>query len=212
MNQQFFNIGMNINLENSHSRHSNNASTNDFEGAKVEEQQQTVLNVMYENTDNDDGSNNNNNDKKDGDENNVEASEEHVFSSQLDSFEMDHIALQVRSKYHYLKSKCIIETILTNKSFSFFQSDTEIDIGLVASDSTSMVSILPRTAKEHRLSASVTTEDAQDREESGKSSIQTVVFISQENLSRKEDATTELEGVNEDAIRKQCVMSPMLLT
>ncbi|XP_029032628.2 zinc finger protein 236-like isoform X2 [Osmia bicornis bicornis] len=188
LNQQFFNIGMNINLENSHSRHSNNANPNDFEGAKgIEEEQQTVLNVMYENTDNDNTSNNNNNDKKDeGNDSNVEPSEEHVFSSQLDSFEMDHIALQ---------------------------SDTEIDIGLVASDSTSMVSILPRTAKEHRLSTSVTTsEDAQDRDDSGKTSIQTVVFISQENLSRKEDATTELEGVNEDDIRKQCVMSPMLLT
>ncbi|XP_012134539.1 uncharacterized protein LOC100876151 [Megachile rotundata] len=120
LNQQFFNIGMNITLGNN-SRNSNDVSTNDFDSTK--QQRQTVLNVMYENNGNDTSNNTNNN--NDGGNNGVEPSAERVFSSQLDSFEIDHIALQ---------------------------SDTEIDIGLDTNDSTSMTNILPRTVKEDRLS------------------------------------------------------------
>lgn len=86
LNQQFFNIGMNLNLGSNQSRNSNNTNTNDFDHMK---EQQPVMNVIYENN-NSDNSNSN-----------VETSREHVFSSQLDSFEMDHIALQVRQKKKY---------------------------------------------------------------------------------------------------------------
>ena len=91
LNQQFFNIGMNFNLGGSnHSRHSNSANTSDFghmkEQQQQQQQQQPVLNVIYENNNN---SNSNGN-------SNVETSGEHVFPAQLDSFEMDHITLQVR--------------------------------------------------------------------------------------------------------------------
>lgn len=83
MNQQFFNIGMNLNLGGNHSRHSSSTNTSDF--SHMKEQQQPVLNVIYEN-------NNNSNCNS-----NVESADgEHVFSTQLDSFEMDHITLQVR--------------------------------------------------------------------------------------------------------------------
>lgn len=91
---------MNLNLGSNQSRNSNNTNTNDFDHMK---EQQPVMNVIYENN-NSDNSNSN-----------VETSREHVFSSQLDSFEMDHIALQ---------------------------SDAEIDIGLDTRNSTNMASTL----------------------------------------------------------------------
>lgn len=74
-------MGMNLSLTNNHSKHLTSAST-DLDNTK-DQHQQPVLNVIYENNNN----------------NNVESSGEHVFASQLDSFEMDHIALQVRSIY-----------------------------------------------------------------------------------------------------------------
>lgn len=74
---------MNLNLGSNQTRHSNNTNTNDFDHMK---EQQPVMNVIYENNNNDNSNSN------------VETSREHVFSSQLDSFEMDHIALQVRQK------------------------------------------------------------------------------------------------------------------
>ena len=97
LNQQFFNIGMNFNLGGSnHSRHSNSANTSDFGHMKVQQQQQQpVLNVIYENNNND---NDNNNSNSNG---SVETSGEHVFQTQLDSFEMDHITLQVRQRCFY---------------------------------------------------------------------------------------------------------------
>lgn len=82
LNQQLFNIGMNLNLGSNHSRHSNSVNTNDFD--HIKEHSQPVLNVIYENNN---SSNSNSN---------VESSEGHVFSSQIGSFEMDHVALQVR--------------------------------------------------------------------------------------------------------------------
>ena len=52
--------------------------------------------------------NNNNNNNGDGNgdnngdsDNNMVPPEEHVFTSQLDSFEMDEIALQVRSRQNF---------------------------------------------------------------------------------------------------------------
>lgn len=92
---------MNLNLGSNQSRHSNNTNTNDFDHMK---EQQPVMNVIYENN-NSDNSNSN-----------VETSRENVFSSQLDSFEMDHITLQVRQKniafYEFLFTRKRIEEII----------------------------------------------------------------------------------------------------
>lgn len=99
LNQQLFNIRMNLSLESNHSRHSNGGNINVLDNGK-EQQQQTVLNVIYEtnnnNNSNGDGNGNNNGDS----DNNMVPPEEHVFTSQLDSFEMDEIALQVRSRHN----------------------------------------------------------------------------------------------------------------
>nr|XP_033206407.1 zinc finger protein 91-like isoform X1 [Bombus vancouverensis nearcticus] len=174
LNQQFFNIGMNLNLGGNHSRHSSSTNTSDF--SHMKEQQQPVLNVIYEN-------NNNSNCNS-----NVESAGEHVFSTQLDSFEMDHITLQ---------------------------SDTEIDIGLDTRNSTSMASILPRNVKdEHRLSVCVTTPDNINVEQSEKSGVQTVVFVSQPNFSKKENITNEftVEETQKNSIHKQCIINPIFFT
>ncbi|XP_076167161.1 uncharacterized protein LOC143146603 isoform X2 [Ptiloglossa arizonensis] len=172
LNQQLFNMGMNLSLTNNHSKHLTSAST-DLDNTK-DQHQQPVLNVIYENNNN----------------NNVESSGEHVFASQLDSFEMDHIALQ---------------------------TDAEIgldSIGLNASNSTSMASILPRTAKEeHRLSVSVTSPENINDDQSGRC-MRTVVLISEQSLSGKE-STAELEMEDSsvrDTGQERCAINPILIT
>ncbi|XP_033335108.2 uncharacterized protein LOC117225553 isoform X1 [Megalopta genalis] len=79
LNQQLFNIGMNLNLGNDHSKHS--CDNSELQNMKLQHQQ-PALNVIYT------SSNNSNNGA------NTEQSGEQVFASQLDSFEMDHITLQ----------------------------------------------------------------------------------------------------------------------
>lgn len=179
LNQQFFNIGMNFNLGgSSHSRHSDGTNTNDF--GHMKEQQQPVLNVIYENNDNNSGNSNGNG--------NVETSGEHVFPTQLDSFEMDHITLQ---------------------------SDGELDIGLDTRNSTSMASILPRNMKdEHRLSVCVATPDNINVEQSEKSGVQAVVFVSQSNFSKKENVTNEfvVEETQKNNIHKECTINQIFFT
>ncbi|XP_053982057.1 zinc finger protein 236-like isoform X1 [Hylaeus volcanicus] len=181
LNQQLFNIGMNLSLGGNHSKHMSGASSG-LEHSKEQHHQQPVLNVIYENNNNNNGNNNNNN--------NIEPAEDHVFASQLDSFEMDHIALQ---------------------------TDTEIgldSISLNASNSTSMASILPRTAKEeHRLSVSVTSPENVNRDQSGRC-MQAVVLISEQSLSGKEPTPNEL-GVNETDRgngQERCSIDRILLT
>ncbi|XP_017793137.1 PREDICTED: zinc finger protein 236-like [Habropoda laboriosa] len=180
LNRQLFNIGMNLSLGSSHSRHSNNTNINDFCNIKEEQsQQQPVLNIIYEN--------NNNNHSND----NVGPSGGDIFAPQLDSFGMDHIALQ---------------------------SDAEIDIGLDTSNSASMASILPRSVKEeHRLSVCVTTPDDVNDDQSERSTVQTVVFISQHNFPRKESSTVNELGIEEtgkdsSGDQQQCTINPILLT
>ncbi|OAD55101.1 hypothetical protein WN48_05576 [Eufriesea mexicana] len=174
LNQQLFNIGMNLNLGSNHSRHSSSANTNDFD--HIKEHSQPVLNVIYENNN---SSNSNSN---------VESSEGHVFSSQIGSFEMDHVALQ---------------------------SDAEIDIGLDTRNSTNMASILPRSVKdEHRLSVCVTTPDNLNVEQSERSSVQAVMFVSQQNFPKKESVAHEftIEENNKGTINKQCTINPIFFT
>lgn len=175
LNQQFFNIGMNLNLGSNQSRNSNNTNTNDFDHMK---EQQPVMNVIYENN-NSDNSNSN-----------VETSREHVFSSQLDSFEMDHIALQ---------------------------SDAEIDIGLDTRNSTNMASILPKinAKNEHELSVCVTTSDNTNVEQTERSGMQAVVFVSQQNFPRKEGIEDKFaieETHKSNIIHKQCTINPIFFT
>ncbi|XP_076670030.1 uncharacterized protein LOC143369679 isoform X2 [Andrena cerasifolii] len=190
LNQQLFNIRMNLSLESNHSRHSNSENMNVLDNGK-EQQQQTVLNVIYEANNNNNNSNGDGNNNGDS-ENNMVPSEEHVFTSQLDSFEMDEIALQ---------------------------SGNEIgldSIGLDTSNSTNMISILPRTAKEeHQLSVSVSPpRNVNVNDNQPGRCVQTVVFISEENLPGKGDITNELEmeGRCTDTAREECTISPILLT
>ncbi|XP_076244279.1 uncharacterized protein LOC143185274 isoform X2 [Calliopsis andreniformis] len=186
LNQQFFNIGMNLSLSSNHSKHPNGVNTNELYNGK---EQQSVLNVIYENNNNS-NSNNNNNNSNDSSNNNMVPSGEHIFTPQLDSFEMDHITLQ---------------------------SGTEIgldNIGLDASNSTSMSSILPRTVKEdQRLSVAVQPSESVNADQSGRC-MQTIVFISERNLLEKENTTNELEveGTNKDTAQEQCAINPILLT
>ncbi|XP_076223167.1 uncharacterized protein LOC116428332 isoform X2 [Nomia melanderi] len=79
LNQQLFNIGMNLNLGSDHSKQTCSAS--ELQNVKIQHQQ-PALNVIY--TSNNNSSNSNN----------AEQCGEQVFASQLDSFEMDHITLQ----------------------------------------------------------------------------------------------------------------------
>lgn len=86
LNQQFLNIGLNLSLGTNQTKHSHSANAATvFGNTKEQQRHQPILNVIYEN-------NNSSN-------NNVESTADHVFSSQLDPFEMDHIALQVRRRY-----------------------------------------------------------------------------------------------------------------
>ncbi|XP_076757858.1 uncharacterized protein LOC143427530 [Xylocopa sonorina] len=178
LNQQLFNIGMNLSLGSNHSRHSGSMNTNDMSHIKEQQQQQQpVLNVIYENNNSNNGNNN------------VDTTGGHVFSSQLDSFEMDHIALQ---------------------------SDTEIDIGLDASNPAGIAtSILPTSAKEeHRLSVCVGTPDNINDDQSERSSMQAVVFISQGNFSKADGSSNELsvEETDKDTVQQQCTINPIFLT
>lgn len=102
-----------------------------------------------------------------------------------------------------------------------FQSGTEIgldSIGLDTSNSTNMISILPRTAKEeHQLSVSVSPPrnvNVNVNDNQPGRCVQTVVFISEENLPGKGDITNELEmeGRCTDTAREECTISPILLT
>ncbi|KOC62601.1 Zinc finger protein 845 [Habropoda laboriosa] len=139
LNRQLFNIGMNLSLGSSHSRHSNNTNINDFCNIKEEQSQQQP-------------------------------------------------------------------------------SDAEIDIGLDTSNSASMASILPRSVKEeHRLSVCVTTPDDVNDDQSERSTVQTVVFISQHNFPRKESSTVNELGIEEtgkdsSGDQQQCTINPILLT
>lgn len=86
LNQQLFNIGMNLNLGSDHSKQT--CSTSELQNVKIQHQQ-PALNIIYT-------SNNNSNNS-----NNTEQCGEQVFASQLDSFEMDHITLQVGLRYNF---------------------------------------------------------------------------------------------------------------
>lgn len=78
-----------------------------------------------------------------------------------------------------------------------------------------MASILPRNVKdEHRLSVCVTTPDNINVEQSEKSGVQAVVFVSQPNFSKKENITNEftVEETQKNSIHKQCIINPIFFT
>lgn len=77
---------MNLNLGSDHSKQT--CSTSELQNVKIQHQQ-PALNIIYT-------SNNNSNNS-----NNTEQCGEQVFASQLDSFEMDHITLQVGLIYNF---------------------------------------------------------------------------------------------------------------
>lgn len=104
LSQQLFNIGMNLGL-GSNPKHPSCVNASDLDNAKVQSEQ-PILNVIYEN--NNSNIHNNNNSSSNDNSNSIVSSEEHVFTPQLDSFEMDHITLQVRSKYHSEKYETFI--------------------------------------------------------------------------------------------------------
>ncbi|XP_046466966.1 zinc finger protein 236 isoform X1 [Neodiprion pinetum] len=112
LNQQLFNIGMNLGLGGNLTRQISETSPN-----SLEQREQPILNIIYENS------------------KNVETStsgtiNSGIFAPQFDSFDMSHIALQ---------------------------GENEMDIGITPANSTSMASILPRSAQEEQHLVSVTT-------------------------------------------------------
>lgn len=78
-----------------------------------------------------------------------------------------------------------------------------------------MASILPRSVKdEHRLSVCVATPDNVNVEQSESSSVQAVVFVSQQNFPKKESIAHEftIEENNKGTIHKQCTINPIFFT
>ncbi|XP_044001934.1 zinc finger protein 236-like isoform X2 [Aphidius gifuensis] len=113
LNQQLFNIGMNLGLDNNLSRQMNDSDS----GIMEESREQSSLNIIYE------------------DQKSLETSSainQSIFgpSSHFDTFDMSQINLQ---------------------------TDTEIDMGISSENSTSMASILPRSAQEEQIFIPVTT-------------------------------------------------------
>ncbi|XP_017879983.1 zinc finger protein 236-like isoform X2 [Ceratina calcarata] len=167
LNQQLFNIGMNLNLGNHNSKLVN---ASDVICQTKEQQEPAVLNVIYEN---------------DSTNRNGEPSG-HVFSSQLDSFDMDHIGLQ--SDAH------------------------EIDIALNATNPNDVTSMLTRSSKqEHQLSVCVAASDNANDDREERSGMQAVVLISQENFG-PESAAAELATKQTQKTDQQCTIDPIFLT
>lgn len=67
--------------------------------------------------------------------------------------------------------------------------------------------------EEHRLSVSVQPPENANGDQSGQC-MQTIVFISERNLSAKGNTINELEieETEKDTAREQCAISPILLT
>ncbi|XP_032680584.1 zinc finger protein 236-like isoform X2 [Odontomachus brunneus] len=100
LNQQLFNIGVNLGLTNNLPRQMEETNANSLDSSR----EQPVLNIIYEHN------------------KGLESSNNAIFTSQFDSFDMSQIALQ---------------------------ADNDIDIGLSVSNSTSMSSILPTSVGEN---------------------------------------------------------------
>ncbi|XP_015593924.1 zinc finger protein 236 isoform X3 [Cephus cinctus] len=105
LNQQLFNIGMNLGLENNLTRQINEPSA-----VSLDMREQPVLNIIYDNN-------------KGIESSSSSAISGNMFPTQFDTFDISHIALQ---------------------------ADTELDIGISSANSTSMASILPRSAQEEQ--------------------------------------------------------------
>lgn len=92
MNQQLFNIGVNLGLANNLPKQINEANTSPLDNSR----EQPVLNIIYEHN------------------KGLEPSNNTIFTSHFDSFDMSQIALQVKPFLHairfYSTSACIIET------------------------------------------------------------------------------------------------------
>lgn len=76
MNQQLFNIGMNLGLANNLPKQMDETNTNSLDTSR----EQPVLNIIYEHNKNLDSSGNT------------------IFTSQFDSFDMSQITLQVNAR------------------------------------------------------------------------------------------------------------------
>ncbi|XP_070154186.1 zinc finger protein 236 isoform X1 [Polyergus mexicanus] len=99
LNQQLFNIGMNLGLANNLPKQMDETNTNSLDNSR----EQPVLNIIYEHNKNLDSSGNT------------------IFTSQFDSFDMSQITLQ---------------------------TDSEMDINLNPTNTTSISGILPRSVEE----------------------------------------------------------------
>ncbi|XP_076290481.1 uncharacterized protein LOC143213960 isoform X2 [Lasioglossum baleicum] len=176
LNQQLFNIGMNLGLGSDHSKHS--CDTSELQNAKLQHHQ-PALNVIYT-------SNNNSNNS-----NNAEHSEEQVFASQLDSFEIDHITLQPDA-----------EMTLDN-------------IGLETNNSTSMASILPQSVKgdlSNQLAISAVSPENLTDGHQASGYMQTVLLISEQNLTVKENTSDQLKIRETEKNADGVVNDPTFLT
>ncbi|XP_074102836.1 uncharacterized protein LOC141529939 isoform X2 [Cotesia typhae] len=109
LNQQLFNIGMNLGLGTNLSRQISETDV------PLESREQPVLNIMYDNSKTLDSS---------------ESINTNIFPPHFDTFDMSQIALQ---------------------------ADTEMDIGINSANSTSMASILPKSAQEAQRLVPVST-------------------------------------------------------
>ncbi|XP_008554328.1 zinc finger protein 236 isoform X1 [Microplitis demolitor] len=109
LNQQLFNIGMNLGLNTNLSRQISETDV------PLETREQPVLNIIYDNSKTLDSSDNIN---------------QNIFPPHFDTFDMSQITLQ---------------------------ADTEMDIGINSANSTSMASILPKSAQEAQRLVPVST-------------------------------------------------------
>lgn len=79
-----------------------------------------------------------------------------------------------------------------------------------------MASILPRNVKnEHEFSVCVTTSDNTNVEQTERSGMQAVVFVSQQNFPRKEEVEDKFaieETHKSNIIHKQCTINPIFFT
>ncbi|XP_034940940.1 zinc finger protein 236-like isoform X2 [Chelonus insularis] len=119
LNQQLFNIGVNLGLGNNLSR-----QISDSDVGALESREQPVLNIIYDNS-------------KSLDTTGVNPMNTNIFNSQFDTFDMSHITLQ---------------------------TDSEMDIGITPANSTSMASILPKSAQEEQRLAPVSASNSQDNQ------------------------------------------------
>ena len=79
-----------------------------------------------------------------------------------------------------------------------------------------MASILPRSMRdERRLSVCVATPDNINVEQSAKSGVQAVVFVSQSNFSKKENVANDFaveEDTQKNNIHEECTINQIFFT